>query len=122
MKKNVEIALLYEIYGNVLTEKQKQIVNDYYNYDLSLSEIAENIGITRQAVRDNLKNAEKNLYDMEDKLELMKKQINLNNTIEKVIQEVSDLEISLVSNKKYDTKQRFLNIKSMLNNLKDWKE
>ena len=50
MEKKVEISILLEIYGNLLTEKQKEYMNYYYNEDLSLSEIAENDGITRQAV------------------------------------------------------------------------
>ena len=55
MEKTVQISILLETYGKLLTEKQYQMLDDYYNNDLSLSEIAENANITRQAVRDNLK-------------------------------------------------------------------
>ena len=55
MDKNIRISILCQIYGKLLTEKQYQVLNDYYNNDLSLSEIAENLQITRQAVRDNIK-------------------------------------------------------------------
>ena len=55
MEKTVQISILLQIYGKLLTEKQYQMLDDYYNNDLSLSEIAENAQITRQAVRDNLK-------------------------------------------------------------------
>lgn len=52
MEKNVQISMLCQIYGKMLTNKQYEVINDYYNNDLSLSEIAENNNITRQAVRD----------------------------------------------------------------------
>ena len=54
MEKNVKISVLNELYGKLLTKKQSEIIDDYYNMDLSLSEIAENNNITRQAVRDIL--------------------------------------------------------------------
>ena len=55
MDKNIKMSILCQIYGKLLTEKQYQVLDDYYNNDLSLSEIAENLNITRQAVRDNIK-------------------------------------------------------------------
>ena len=73
MEKKVEISMLCEMYGKLLTEKQYIFIEDYYNNDLSLSEIAENENITRQAVRDIIKKAENKLMEMEDKLGLMKK-------------------------------------------------
>lgn len=69
----IRISLLLEIYGKLLTEKQYNLLNDYYNNDLSLAEIAENENITRQAVRDNLKKGEKKLFEYEEKLGIMKK-------------------------------------------------
>lgn len=73
MEKNVEISLLLSFYGNILTEKQKQACVLYYNEDLSLAEISEIVGITRQGVRDNIKRAEIVLYDLEEKLGLCKR-------------------------------------------------
>ena len=73
MEKNVEISMLCEIYGKLLTEKQLSILEDYYNQDLSLSEIAENRNITRQAVRDIIKKAENKLFEFEEKVGFMKK-------------------------------------------------
>ena len=73
MEKNVEMGMLLDIYGSMLTKKQYELLNDYYNNDLSLSEIAENENITRQAVRDNLKKGEKKLFEFEEKLSVMKK-------------------------------------------------
>ena len=54
MEKNVQIALLFSIYRNMLTDRQAESVDLYYNEDLSLSEIGEHMGITRQGVRDNM--------------------------------------------------------------------
>lgn len=68
MAKNPQITLLFDFYGETLTEKQRDMIEQYYNQDLSLSEIAENIGISRQGVRDSVKRAETQLLDMEEKL------------------------------------------------------
>ena len=70
MAKNLEISYLLDFYGEMLTKKQHDFLIYYYDDDLSLSEIAENEGITRQGVRDSIKRAEQQLYDMEEKLGL----------------------------------------------------
>ena len=71
MEKNVRLSMLIETYGKLLTEKQLDMLHDYYNNDLSLSEIGENEGITRQAVRDAIKKAENKLYEYEEKVGFM---------------------------------------------------
>ena len=68
MAKNLEVSVWLDFYGELLTEKQRLLVGYYYNDDLSLSEIAENEGITRQGVRDAIKRAETQLAQMEEKL------------------------------------------------------
>ena len=73
MEKNVKVSILCQIYGRLLTEKQYEVLNDYYNNDLSLSEIAENNNITRQAVRDVIKKGEIKLFEYEEKLAIMEK-------------------------------------------------
>lgn len=73
MAKNLEIAVLLDFYGEMLTEKQRSFLEYYYNDDLSLSEIAENEGITRQGVRDAIKRAEGQLFDMENRLGIVAK-------------------------------------------------
>ena len=64
------MALLYDFYGDVLTERQKEFYDLYYNEDLSLAEIATHSGITRQGVRDSIKRAESQLLDYEEHLRL----------------------------------------------------
>ena len=71
MAKDLHITFLLDFYGEMLTEKQRSFLDYYYNDDLSLSEIAENEGITRQGVRDAIKRAEAQLFDMENKLGLV---------------------------------------------------
>lgn len=68
MAKDLNISFLLDFYGDMLTDKQREVIDFYYNDDLSLSEIAENEGITRQGVRDAIKHAEAQLMEMEERL------------------------------------------------------
>ena len=92
MEKNVKLSILCELYGKLLTKKQYEFLNDYYNNDLSLSEIAENNKITRQAVRDNIKKGEKKLFEYEEKLSFMKRMFNQEKKIEKVLSELTKIQ------------------------------
>ena len=73
MVKDVAISLLFDYYGAFLTEKQADIFDLFYNEDLSLSEIGEHLGITRQGVRDSLKRGEEILTQMEEKIGMVRK-------------------------------------------------
>lgn len=66
--KNLNFSSLLDIYGGLLTEKQRAFLEYYYNDDLSLAEIAENEGITRQGVYDIVKRAKDQLVNFEEKL------------------------------------------------------
>lgn len=68
--KDLTIAFLLDFYGELLTEKQREMVDLYYNEDLSLGEIAELSHISRQGVRDSIKHGENLLYEYESKLHL----------------------------------------------------
>jgi hypothetical protein len=92
VEKNVKMSMLNEFYGKLLTQKQYEIIDDYYNNDLSLSEIAENNKITRQAVRDILKKGEKKLFEYEEKLQFMKRTLNQEKRIEKVLSELTKIQ------------------------------
>ena len=92
MEKKVEISMLWEIYGKLLTNKQYEIIDNYYNADLSLSEIAENNKITRQAVRDILKKGEKKLFEYEEKLGIMRRMLNQEKRIEKALEELTKIQ------------------------------
>ena len=73
MAKDLKITYLLDFYGEMLTEPQREMVSAYYNEDLSLGEIAQERGISRQGVRDAVKRAEQQLYEMEDRLGLVQR-------------------------------------------------
>lgn len=68
-----QVSLLYDFYGELLTKRQRQVLELYHEENLSLSEIAEEFSISRQGVHDTLKNGEKALQNYEEKLGLVKK-------------------------------------------------
>lgn len=73
MEKNIKIDILYQYYKDLLSEKQSEAIEQYYLEDLSLTEIAEIQGISKQAVSTNIKRSEKLLLDFESKLKLYSK-------------------------------------------------
>lgn len=91
MAKNMEVALLFDFYGEVLTEKQQNMVELYYNNDLSLSEIAENEGITRQGVRDSIKRAETQLLEMEERLHLAQRFRDMRGDFEQISRDAREI-------------------------------
>ena len=72
VKKTVKIVRLLDIYGRLLTKQQFEIMSDYYNLNLSLSEISENRKISRTAVSDALATSTKKLYNFEEKVQICK--------------------------------------------------
>lgn len=92
MDKKVEVSILCQIYGKLLTEKQYNYIDDYYNKDLSLSEIADNYSITRQAARDNIKKGESKLFEYEEKLGIMKTTLKNEKTIEDVLMQIKEIQ------------------------------
>lgn len=84
MEKSVHVSMLLEIYGKLLTAKQSDIIDLYYNDNLSLSEIAEELGITRQGVHKNLIDAENKLFDYEEKLMVLKQKLERQEIIESI--------------------------------------
>ena len=77
----IEIGILLDYYKPLLTEKQKKYLIDYFEEDLSLSEIAQNYEVTRQAVYDNIRRGCKILRDYEEKLNFYKKDRKLYNEL-----------------------------------------
>ncbi len=73
MAKDLKFVILLDFYGGLLTEKQALALDCYYNQDLSLSEIADDMGISRQGVMAFLKQGEKHLKDFEEKLGLARR-------------------------------------------------
>ena len=79
------MTMLLDFYGEILTQRQREFFDLYYNEDLSLAEIAENYDISRQGVRDAIKRAEQQMFEMEAQLGLVKRF----RQIEKQLNEVS---------------------------------
>ena len=69
-QKDMRLSLLLDFYGDILSERRRELITLYYDEDLSLSEIAENTGISRQGVRDSIKKSEQELLHLEETLAL----------------------------------------------------
>ena len=108
-----EYTILYDFYGALLKDKNRSVFEDYMFNDMSLSEIAEDLGITRQGVRDIVERSKQSLVDYEDKLGLIKRfeivrenASEINNTLDDIREYVSD----------YDNKKK---IENMLKDISD---
>ena len=88
--KDLGFSILLDYYGMVLTEKQRNILTEYYNDDLSLAEIAENYGITRQGVRDAIKHGENALKELEEKVGFAARYRRVQQKLEELEQMVID--------------------------------
>jgi len=89
--KNLNISYLLDVYGPVLTEKQRDVIDLYYSEDLSLAEIAEICGITRQGVRDSIKRGEAVMTDLEEKLGFAKRIHSISNISEIIRANANDI-------------------------------
>ena len=85
------MTMLFDFYGDILTERQKEFYDLYYNEDLSLGEIAENYNITRQGVRDVIVRAEATLTELEDKTGLIKRFHTMKNQLQQVRDDAQQL-------------------------------
>lgn len=90
MEKIVQQGMLYDFYGELLTDHQKRIYEDVVFNDLSLSEIAKEQGISRQGVHDLVKRCDKILKDYEDKLQLVDKFLKTKKMVEEIHQLTRD--------------------------------
>ena len=91
MPKNLDISMLLDFYGQMLTEKQQEVAEFYFNDDLSLAEIAEHSGITRQGVRDSIKRAEFQLLEYEEKLGLWQRFSKMQTGIDEILSHANEL-------------------------------
>lgn len=112
MEKRFEISLLFDFYGELLTEKQRDIMDLYFNNDLSLSEIAEINNTSRQATHDTIKRCEKMLLVYEGKLKLLDKNHKLIEALKNIISELDNLQINIKDEKMnqliYDIKNQII--------------
>ncbi|MCT4633795.1 MAG: YlxM family DNA-binding protein [Firmicutes bacterium] len=117
IEKKLRLSSLFNFYGNLLTDKQKEILEQYCDFDLSLGEIAENLKISRQAVYDTVKRAEKVLESYEDKLGLIAK---FDLTIEKAslaIKEIDLIEAKINSSSEFNDLDQLEKVKQLINEI-----
>ena len=92
-QKDLSFSVLLDYYAPALTEKQRDILTEYYNEDLSLAEIAENYGITRQGVRDAIKHGEAALRTLEAQLGVARKETAMQAELERLIRLTNNIRI-----------------------------
>lgn len=92
MEKMLHMGLLYDYYGELLTDKQRMALEYYYFDDYSLAEIAEHMGSSRQAVSDLLKRTEQRLEEYEERLGILRRMDRMESGIKKVDQQLALLE------------------------------
>ena len=98
-EKTYEMTILFDFYGDILTEKQQELFDLYYNEDLSLGEIAEHLGITRQGVRDGIVRAEQIITEFESKLGLAAKFGRLSDNVRCIVNAAE--KIALINDTNY---------------------
>lgn len=113
--KIAEASLLYDFYGQLLTDKQKQVMELYHEENLSLAEIAVEFGISRQGVHDTLKKAEKALLEYENKLGLVRKFAKTQAVINQIDSVVDEIEKQQIKGK--DLLEKLSDIKTIINRL-----
>ncbi|MBE6582034.1 MAG: DNA-binding protein [Ruminococcaceae bacterium] len=91
MSKNLNMSLLLDFYGDILSDKQREAADLFYNGDYSLSEISEITGITRQGVRDRIVKSEEIVTELEEKLGLAARFGDMGKTVAFIIDRLNQL-------------------------------
>ena len=105
------MTMLFDFYGELLTERQKEFFDLYYNEDLSLAEIAENNGITRQGVRDIIVRAEGVMQEIEDKTGLIRRFMAMKGDLDKIEQAAEELR--KINDRQYENPDIDMHLKSI---------
>ena len=114
------MTMLFDFYGEILTERQKEFFDLYYNEDLSLGEIAENYGISRQGVRDVIVRAEAAMQEIEDKTGLIRRFMQMQPKIAAI--EEAAQQIKTINYRQYENSQLDKLGSDILENAKGLKE
>lgn len=114
MEDLTKLNILYDYYGDFLTEKQKEFFELYYFNDFSLGEIAENYDITRQGVYDNIRRAQSLLYSYEGKLGIAKKFFTLEKRIQQILEYISEIKATMPNSYKGKLDKIYNNVESLL--------
>ena len=108
-EKNLKIGYLLDFYGDILPDRKREVLDFYYNDDLSLAEIAEDIGISRQGVRDIIKKAEDQLLFYEEKLGLAARFTAAQKSAEELVSLTRELDLS------NDVKEKIVSLLEAIN-------
>jgi len=111
-QKDMRLSLLLDFYGEILSQRRRELITLYYDEDFSLSEIAEHTGISRQGVRDSIKKSEQELLHLEEKLALASRFENLQKQIDEICEHLLAL-----SKEHADLKKPILEIEQKLKEL-----
>lgn len=95
---NLSVSMLNAFYGSLLTKKQNQMIELFYDFDLSLAEIAQQYDVSRQAVRDSIQRGEKSLQDFEAKLGLLEQNQKVKKQLQEIEMSIQNKEIDKVQN------------------------
>ena len=112
LEKTIEINLLFDYYGELLTDKQQEAMKLYYYHDLSLAEISEKLEISRQGVYDHLHRGEDILRDYEQKIGLINRYNKFKKEIDNLIIKIDEL--NLTKTQKSELKEKVNNLKNFL--------
>ncbi|MBQ1630977.1 MAG: YlxM family DNA-binding protein [Firmicutes bacterium] len=113
-------SLLYDFYGGLLTDKQREVMELYHEENYSIVEIAGELGVSKQAVHDNLKKTERILSDYEDKLGLVSKFVARSNALRTVRADVESLKVMLAENEEMkDLSARIDEIETLLKGMEE---
>ena len=115
LKEQYELTILYDYYSGLLKESQREILSDYYFNDLSLSEIADERGISRQGVHDTIKRCSKSLVEFEEILGLASKQKSIRASIKKINNQIDE-----VISKNISSEDELSVIRDMLEDIKEY--
>ena len=94
MDKDLKFGLLLDFYGGLLSQRQSDIMNFYYNEDLSLGEISEEIGISRQGVRDAVQKSQKLLLQFDEQLGLLKRFDEIKIAVDEIKTELLNIDVN----------------------------
>lgn len=116
MEKLLNITMMFDYYGKLLTKREYDVIDKYYNEDLSLNEIAQICDISKQAVSDSLKRAENKLYEYEQKLGLIEKSKKSHQFLRKIRNDLFSLSPEIKSK---EIENIIIDIEYFLNDLED---
>lgn len=117
VEKTLEISLLYDFYGELLTQRQKSILQYYYEDNYTLGEIAEETGISRQAVHDAVHKAERSLHSYEEKLGFLRRFRQKEADIGKAQEAIDQIMADYSENK--DILDKLMSVRNILSSLEE---